>query len=127
LRIGDFGFWSRRFEVPYGVAALRAFRDNPQSEICNPQSLPPLSYLDSMTRILYFGVARDHAGCSDEAIELERGSTIGGLWDLLVARHPRLAAIRGICRVAADMQYATDDMAVDGVDEIAIIPPVAGG
>jgi molybdopterin converting factor subunit 1 len=80
-----------------------------------------------MTRILYFGIARDLAGRDAEELELADTTTAGELWVTLVARHPALERIRGIARMAIDMAYATDDARAGGATEIAIIPPVAGG
>ncbi|MBC8144484.1 MAG: molybdopterin converting factor subunit 1 [bacterium] len=80
-----------------------------------------------MARILYFGVARDLAGTASEEASAVGATTVAGLWDVLIARHPALASIRSISRVALDMQYATSESLVNDDAEVAIIPPVAGG
>lgn len=80
-----------------------------------------------MTRILYFGVARDLAGRDEEELDLGSISSTAELWQLLLERHPSLDRVRGIARLAIDMQYATDASSVASAGEIAIIPPVAGG
>jgi sulfur-carrier protein len=80
-----------------------------------------------MVRILYFGVARDLAGCAEEPLDLDGAATVAMLWQRLTERHPRLEAIRAVSRVAVDMQYATDVTAIADASEVAIIPPVAGG
>ena len=77
--------------------------------------------------ILYFGIARDHAGTAREEIDLPRGLTGGELWERLIELHPELAASRSISRLAADMAYVEDGEAIGEAREIAIIPPVAGG
>lgn len=77
--------------------------------------------------VLYFGVARDCAGISSEEIDLAEGSTVEELWSALVARHPGLAACKGISRIAVDMSYVGEGETISGAREIAIIPPVAGG
>lgn len=80
-----------------------------------------------MARILYFGVARDLSGHDVEEFDLGSVETGGALWDELIVRHPSLARIRSIARLAIDMEYATDESSTAGASEIAIIPPVAGG
>lgn len=80
-----------------------------------------------MARILYFGVARDIAKTDSESVELTRPTSVDALWKLLIERHAGLAAIRGVSRVAVDMQYASPDVTIADESEIAIIPPVAGG
>jgi molybdopterin converting factor subunit 1 len=77
--------------------------------------------------ILYFGVARDHAGAAREDIDAVAGLTVAGLWEELIRRHPELASCRSISRMAADMEYVGDADAIGGAREVAIIPPVAGG
>lgn len=78
-------------------------------------------------KILYFGPARDCTGLGAEDITIQEGTTVSGLWDELITRHPRLAECRAVSRVAIDMSYATGDEIVSDAAELAIIPPVAGG
>jgi molybdopterin converting factor subunit 1 len=80
----------------------------------------------SMT-ILYFGLARDHAGISSEEIAVRENITLEMLWTLLIDRHPSLELSRRVSRVAVDMEYVNDGAIIPPNAEIAIIPPVAGG
>jgi molybdopterin converting factor subunit 1 len=98
-----------------------------QLVVCVARVAQAGSYLEPMTRILYFGVARDLAGRDAEELELGAAATVDGLWELLLERHPSLDRVRGIARLAIDMEYAVADSSVAGAAEIAIIPPVAGG
>lgn len=77
--------------------------------------------------LLYFGVARDCAGCQSETIETPDALSVSALWDLLLERHPGLSACRAISRIAVNMDYVADDAIVPPGAEVAIIPPVAGG
>jgi molybdopterin converting factor small subunit len=45
----------------------------------------------------------------------------------LVARHPALDAIGYRPLVACDLEYSSWDRALDGVREVAFLPPVSGG
>jgi molybdopterin synthase catalytic subunit len=80
-----------------------------------------------MAKILYFGWARDLAGCDHDDLTLTDGMPLESLWDRLVERHPELARCRPTARVAIDMEYARAGSLVGDDAEIAIIPPVAGG
>ena len=76
---------------------------------------------------LYFAVVRERLGRSDEAFELEDGARVRDAIELLVARRPEIAALRGRFRVAVNEEFADDDRALADGDELALIPPVAGG
>jgi molybdopterin synthase catalytic subunit len=80
-----------------------------------------------MARILYFGIARDLAGTDSEEVMIEAGATVAMFWETLMRLHPRLDAIRGVSRLAVDMNYVAADAPLSDGAEIAIIPPVAGG
>ncbi|MEO6047528.1 MAG: MoaD/ThiS family protein [Candidatus Kapaibacterium sp.] len=77
--------------------------------------------------ILYFGLARDHAGISSEEISARESITLEMLWTMLIDQHPSLELSRRVSRVAVDMEYVNDGAMIPPNAEIAIIPPVAGG
>jgi len=52
---------------------------------------------------------------------------VATLLDRLCARHPELDAYRPIVRVAVNGVYAAASDPVAAGDEVALIPPVAGG
>ncbi|MFZ9886821.1 MAG: molybdopterin converting factor subunit 1 [Myxococcota bacterium] len=83
-------------------------------------------YEGAMFTVLYFAAARERVGVDQEAIDLER-ATVGELRQLLLARHPQLAPMMALCRVAVGHAFATDDVVIEAGAEVAIIPPVAGG
>lgn len=78
-------------------------------------------------RLLYFAVLRDIAGASTAEIELPSGARAADVWERLRAQHHELAGYRQPPMVAVNEEYvAADQMLRDG-DELAFIPPVAGG
>lgn len=78
-------------------------------------------------QVLYFAVFRERLGTSAETLELDAPATVADAVAALVERHPPIAALRGRFRVARNQEFASDDeVLVDG-DELALIPPVAGG
>jgi MoaE-MoaD fusion protein len=77
--------------------------------------------------VLYFAVFRERLGRADDAIELAEGNRVQDAIDLLAGRHPAIAALRGRFRVAVNEEFASADHVLRDGDEIALIPPVAGG
>ncbi|QCX00523.1 MoaD/ThiS family protein [Aggregatimonas sangjinii] len=78
--------------------------------------------------VLLFGIARDIVGESilkissadkvpNSVLELKR---------LLAETYPEFGKLSSLA-VAVNSEYATDEVALQSTDEIAIIPPVSGG
>ncbi len=78
-------------------------------------------------QVLYFAVFRERVGRDDEALELPAGATVRTAVDVLATRHPAVATLRGQFRVAVNQEFCLDDQALADGDELALIPPVAGG
>lgn len=78
-------------------------------------------------KVLTFAGARDAVGQGELTIELDAPTTARGLLDRLCREHPRLAPYASSLRVAVNGAYAAWDDPVVDKDEVAIIPPVAGG
>ncbi|MEZ4358659.1 MAG: molybdopterin converting factor subunit 1 [Kofleriaceae bacterium] len=78
-------------------------------------------------QVLYFAVFRERLGIPDEVLELPSVATVGDAVAALAARHPPIAALRGRFRVARNQAFAADDEPLADGDELALIPPVAGG
>jgi len=77
--------------------------------------------------VLYFAVFRERLGRDDEPLELAAGACVRDAIATLAGRHPAIAALRGKFRVAVNEEFADDDRALLDGDEVALIPPVAGG
>lgn len=77
-------------------------------------------------RILLFGLYRERAGASEVEIELPAGARVD---DLLAGLReiPELRGLPARVAVAVNRRYAADDSPLRPGDEIALIPPVAGG
>jgi len=78
-------------------------------------------------RIRLFAILRERAGWREREIELPAGSRIEDAWQLMVAETPALGSSRESVRFARNRQYATADEPLSDGDELALIPPVAGG
>ncbi len=82
--------------------------------------------------VLAFAGARDVVG--EPEITLPMANLGDGtqckaseVMDAMIARYPDLAPKRRIIRLAVNGSYVDADAAVKGGDEVALIPPVAGG
>ena len=76
--------------------------------------------------LLLFASYADALGASSLAMELPRESTVGDVLSAIRSRHGahRLPAAP---LVAVNERYASLDSVVNDGDEVALIPPVAGG
>ena len=77
-------------------------------------------------RVLLFGHYRELAGAGEIELELPAGSRID---DLIaeIRSDPALAGIPSAPAVAVNRRYASGAHVLAPDDEIALIPPVAGG
>jgi len=77
-------------------------------------------------RILFFANLRDVTGQAE--IEMTTGELdAGGLWQKLIATYPGLARFRDCVRLARNLEYVGPEALFTDADEVALIPPVAGG
>jgi molybdopterin converting factor subunit 1 len=77
--------------------------------------------------VRFFASLADATGQSSETLDLARSTDVEGLWAQLIERHPRLGQLGYRPLVACDMDYAAWDRLLDGVREVAFLPPVSGG
>ncbi|HTJ45494.1 MAG TPA: molybdopterin converting factor subunit 1 [Kofleriaceae bacterium] len=78
-------------------------------------------------RVLYFAVFREKLRADGETIELADGSSLAALVSALEARHDAVRALRGRYRIAVNQSMVVGDEPLADDDEVALIPPVAGG
>lgn len=78
-------------------------------------------------RLLYFAVLRDIAGRDAEELALPEGTTARDVWQTLRAAHAKLAGYLQPPMSAINESYASPDTVLRDGDELAFIPPVAGG
>lgn len=76
--------------------------------------------------VLLFASLAEAFGCSSIPVALEAGDTVGRLREVVLA-DPRATLAAGHVRVAVNHAFAADDLALRPGDEVALIPPVAGG
>ena len=78
-------------------------------------------------QVRYFASLAERTGCRTESVDLKGAADVTQLWRLLVELHPSLADLGVRPLVACDMAYAGWDASLDGVGEVAFLPPVSGG
>jgi molybdopterin converting factor subunit 1 len=80
--------------------------------------------------VLLFGALKDAANSNSVVIALPTGTStlaLDELRDLLAKQHPALARYLPHVRIAVNREYSCGDEQVKSGDEVALIPPVAGG
>ena len=78
-------------------------------------------------KVLYFGQARDAAGVTDEEFSLSGVASLRNLIEMTESRHAALANLNRATRMAVNAELAEDDQRLGDGDEVAFLPPVAGG
>jgi molybdopterin synthase catalytic subunit len=78
-------------------------------------------------KVRYFASLADTAGCEEESLEIDPAADLEQLWLLLVKRHPALGELSYRPMVACDLEYSSWKERLQGVEEVALLPPVGGG
>lgn len=78
-------------------------------------------------RVRFFASHREQVGTGRYELDLPSESTVGDLLRRVLEAHPALLPLIGIARVAVNREYAPATTVLHDGDEVAIIPPVAGG
>ncbi|MFL5540748.1 MAG: MoaD/ThiS family protein [Longimicrobiaceae bacterium] len=80
-----------------------------------------------IVRSLFFAQYRDFAGADEMHVELPEGASVADLVVRLRAGANGLSRLPASPVVAVNMDYAPHTTALRDGDEVAFIPPVAGG
>jgi sulfur-carrier protein len=83
--------------------------------------------MEKSVRLLAFAGARDVLGAPEVALPLASPCSAAELLAAVCLRYPALAPWRASIRIAVNGVYAQADDRVSFGDEVAILPPVAGG
>jgi molybdopterin converting factor subunit 1 len=77
--------------------------------------------------VLYFAVLRERARRDGESLELPSGALVMQARAAVAARHPEIAALLTRVQTAVNRTVVGDDHPLHDGDELAFLPPVAGG
>lgn len=80
-----------------------------------------------MIKTLFFGVAHDLTGMSEEVMELPEGENLGGLWQRYQGRFPRLTRMTDSLLLAVNESISDRSRILQDGDVVAFLPPVSGG
>jgi molybdopterin converting factor small subunit len=78
-------------------------------------------------RVLYFASFRDAAGRSEEDREVPPGTRIFDLWEILSREIPAFSRFPQMPPAAVNRLYQPGHVPLEDGDEVAYLPPVAGG
>lgn len=76
---------------------------------------------------LFFASARDAVGAPRRTLEVDVGTRVGDVFELLVRAHPGLAPVRPSLRFAVNEDFVNDEHVLAEGDCLALLPPVSGG
>jgi len=78
--------------------------------------------------VLYFAVLRERLGRTEELVNVPDGNRVKDVLDMLTAKYWDIAQLRGKFRIALNEEFIDDESIYlkDG-DQLALVPPVAGG
>lgn len=82
---------------------------------------------DVHVKVLLFAAVREAVGAAELDLTLGDGATAATVLDVLCARTPALVPYVPSLRVAVNGDYVALGAVVGDGDEVAVIPPVAGG
>ena len=76
---------------------------------------------------MHFASFRDAAGRDEEVREIPDGSRVSELWAALAREVPLFSRLSFPPPAAVNREYASRDTVLREGDEVAFLPPVAGG
>jgi len=78
-------------------------------------------------RVLFFGVLKDLVGRSSETLELPEGARLQTVLSHYARQAPRFEAMLPSLALSVNQKYSAPDQALQGGDEVGLLPPVSGG
>jgi molybdopterin synthase catalytic subunit len=78
-------------------------------------------------RVRLFGGLADRAGRGEETVTLAEDGTAGDVLEAVTRRHPSFAEVVASLQVAVNLEVVPAEHRVRPGDEVALLPPVAGG
>jgi molybdopterin converting factor subunit 1 len=78
-------------------------------------------------QVLYFAVLRERLRLDAEALDLPGDSSVGSARTAIAERHPEIAALLSRVQTAVNLVLVAPEHTLCDGDELALIPPVAGG
>jgi molybdopterin converting factor subunit 1 len=77
--------------------------------------------------VLYFAILRERLKLDRETVELSAGASVAEARASIAARHPEIALLLPRVLAAVNRSWVSDGHGLSDGDELALLPPVAGG
>ena len=77
--------------------------------------------------VRYFAIVRERVGREEETLELAEGTDLAGAIEQLGQLRPAVRELRRHLQIAVNQEIAAGEQVLHDGDEVALIPPVAGG
>ena len=77
--------------------------------------------------VLHFASFREAAGLDEERRELPEGTRVAELWQSLCRQVPLFGRFPAMPPAAVNREYVSPETILHDGDEVAFLPPVAGG
>ena len=78
-------------------------------------------------RVQFYSYFRELTDCAETTETVAAGATLGALHDQIMARFPKLAAMKKSTLLAVGVDYQPRDYVLQDGDEVSLFPPVQGG
>ena len=78
-------------------------------------------------RLLYFASFRDAVGRQEVLRDVEPGASVAQLWSALSCEVPLFSRFASMPPAAVNREYVAPQTVLRDGDEVAFLPPVAGG
>jgi molybdopterin synthase sulfur carrier subunit len=90
-------------------------------------STPPPSATSITVEVLVFAKLSELLGRTSLRVKLSAPATVGDVRDAVLASDPGLEGLTAALAFAVNRAHTTADAPVDDGDEVALLPPLAGG
>ena len=80
-----------------------------------------------IVKVLYFASFRERAGRDEDKRTLSEGARVADLWQSLTREVPSFGAFPSMPPAAVNQRFAEASTVLRDGDEVAFLPPVAGG
>ncbi len=78
-------------------------------------------------KVCFYSYLKELTGCGETSEMVGQGTTAGELHEKLMARFPKLAAMRKSTLLAVGVDYQPPNYVLKPDDEVSLFPPVQGG
>ena len=77
--------------------------------------------------VQFYSYFKDLTGVAQTEEHVPAGGTLGLLQEQLIAKFPKLSAMKNSTLIAVGVDYQTRDYVLKDGDEVSFFPPVQGG